>query len=138
MLVVISIIGLAVAVAVPLITDAVRAARIRTATDEFMVSLMAARMLAVTRQTPVDVTVMTDPANYYEYPDRRGDLQRYEMPDGVRIASSTSPITFRPNGTVEGGARARIEATLRGGETEIYEVETSILGVSKITRRSEP
>ena len=138
MLVVISIIGLAVAVAVPLIADAVRAARIRTATDEFMVSLMAARMLAVTRQTPVEVTVMTDPANYYEYPDRRGDLRRYEMPEGVRIVSATSPIRFRINGTVEGGAQARIEADLRGGEKEIYEVETSILGVSRMTRRDEP
>ena len=138
MLVVISIIGLAVAVAVPLIADAVRAVRIRTATDEFMVSLMAARMLAVTRQTPVDVTVMLDPANYYEYPDRRGDLRRYEMPEGVRIVSATNPIIFHPNGMVEGGARVRIEATRGGGDTEIWEVETSILGVSTIDRRSGP
>lgn len=138
MLVVISIIGLAVAVAVPLISDAVRAAQIRTATDEFMISLMAARMLAVTRQTPVDVTVVLDPANYYEYPDRRGDLRRYEMPEGVRIVSATNPITFLPNGMVVGGAQARIEATLRGGVTEVWEVETSILGVSTIDRRSDP
>jgi prepilin-type N-terminal cleavage/methylation domain-containing protein len=138
LLVVVSIIALAVTVAVPLITDAVRAARVRTATDEFAVSLMAARMLAVTHQAPVDVAVAVDPDNYFEYPNRNGVLQRYDMPVGVRIVSSTNPIVFQPNGMVEGGATTTIEARGGGGDVETWDIETSILGVAKVTRRSEP
>jgi prepilin-type N-terminal cleavage/methylation domain-containing protein len=136
LLVVVAIIALAVTVAVPLISDAVRAARVRTATDEFALSLMAARMLAVTRQAPVDVTVAVDPGNYFEYRDRSGELQRYEMPVGVRIVSSTSPITFEPNGMVDGGASTTIEARRGGSSVEVWEIETSILGVSTVTRRA--
>ena len=110
LLVVLAIIGLAVTVAVPIMSSAIQSARTRAAIDQFAVSLMAVRMLAVTKQAPIDLTVAADPGNYYEYPDRYGSVQRFEMPDGVRIVSSTDPITFQPNGMVDGGARTVIEA----------------------------
>lgn len=137
LLVVVSIIALAVTVAIPVISEAVRSARIQTATDQFAVSLMAARMLAVTRQTPVDVTVAVHPANYYEYPDRHGRLKRFELPKGVRISASSNPITFRADGSVEGGASTTFEAVV-GGAGKRYEVDVSILGISKVTRLAEP
>ena len=90
LLVVLAIVALAVTVAVPFISGAIHSARVRTSVDQLAVSLMAARMLAVTRQAPVSVTVATDPHNYYEVPDRNGLPQRFDMPENVRIVSSTS------------------------------------------------
>jgi len=136
LLVVLAIVGLAVMVAVPVISGAIQSARIRTAIDQFAVSLMAVRMLAVTQQAPVDLIVATDPANYYEYPDRNGAPQRFAMPAEVRIVSSTNPITFQPNGMVAGGARTVLEARRSGSPAETWEVETSILGVATVTRGS--
>ena len=137
LLVVVSIIGLAVTIAIPVITEAVRSARVHTATHQFNVSLMAARMLAVTRQAPVDFRVAVDPENYFEYADRNGRLRRYEMPQGVMIAASTDPITFRADGSVEGGASATIEAALGRGASERWEIEVNILGITTVTHRRE-
>lgn len=138
LLVVLAIIALAVTVAVPIISGAIQSARTRTAIDQFAVSLMAVRMLAVTQQAEVSLSVAADPENYYEYPDRHGSTQRFEMPDGVRIVSSTDPIAFQPNGMVDGGARTVFEARRSGTPTETWEIETSILGVAKVTRREGP
>jgi len=138
LLVVVAIIGLAVTVAVPIITGAIQSARIRTAIDEFAISLMAARMLAVSQQAPVALTVAPDPANYYEYRDRNGEPQRYEMPDEVRIVSSTNPITFQPNGMVVGGARTILETRRSGGPVETWEIATSILGIATVNREERP
>jgi general secretion pathway protein H len=135
LLVVISIIGLAVAVAVPVISEAIRSARVHTATNQFAVSLMAARMLAVTRQTPVEFRVAVEPDSYFEYPDRNGRLHRYEMPTGVMISASTNPITFRPDGSVVGGASTTIEAALGRGASERWEIEINILGISTVTNQ---
>jgi len=138
LLVVLAITGLAVTVAVPLISDAIHSARVRTSVDQLAVSLMAARMLAVTLQAPVSVNVATDPKNWYEVPDRNGAVQRYDLPVGVRIVSSDDPITFLPNGMVEGGARTVLATTRTGGPDEIWEIETSIIGVATVTRREAP
>ena len=123
-------------VAVPLIQDAVRGARVRAATDEFVINLMAARMLAVTRQADVEVTV--GPGDYYEVPGRDGQPRRYTLPQGVRFVSSTSPIRFHPNGMVDGGATTRLEARVDSRVVEQWEIRTSLLGVSTVTREAQP
>jgi prepilin-type N-terminal cleavage/methylation domain-containing protein len=138
LLVVLAIIALAVTMAIPVISGAIHAARIRASVDQFAVSLMAGRMLAVTRQAPVSLTVATDPGNYYELPDRNGLARRYDMPEGVRIVSSTDPITFQANGMVEGGARTVFESRRAGNPQETWEVETSILGIATVTRSVAP
>ena len=135
LLVVIAIIALAVTVAVPLITDAVRAARVRTAAQDLAVSLMASRMLAVTQRSPVEVTVEVDPANYFEYPGRDGLLKRHPMPEGVRITSSTNPIRFQPNGMVDGGASTTLETGVSPSTVEVWAIKTSVLGVASVERR---
>ena len=89
LLVVVSIIALAVMVAVPAISRAIHSARIRASVDHFAVTIRAVRMIAVTKQTQVELTVSIDPVNYYEYVDLKGMLRRYDTPTGVRIVSST-------------------------------------------------
>jgi Tfp pilus assembly protein FimT len=134
LLVVVAIIALAVMVAVPAITQAVRSARVRAAVDQFSVTMRAARMVAVTNQSPCDVQVAVDPANRYTYVDARGKTRSVHMPTGVRIVSSTSPITFRPNGSVPGGATTRIETSTGAGAAEVWRIETNELGTTVVTR----
>lgn len=134
LLVVVSIIGLAVAVAVPAITAAVRSARLRSAVSQFSVSLKAARMIAVTQQSPVEVTVKVAPDNYYEYVDAAGRLRRFDMPAGVRILASASPITFNPNGSLSAVTTTTFEARLRDHDVEVWECRTNVLGISKVNR----
>ena len=139
LLVVITIIGLAVAVAIPVMTETIRSAKVRAAANSFAVSLKAARMLAVTTHRPVDVRVFdTSGANAYEYEGRHGRLLRFEMPSGVRIASSTSPIIFQPNGGVTGGANTTIEVDLKPSLREIWRIETSNLGMANVIREEAP
>ena len=62
LLVVLAIIGLPVAVTVPLISNQVRMAAIRSAAAEFSSDLRAARMIAVSGHKTVTVRVDADPA----------------------------------------------------------------------------
>ncbi len=132
LLVVLALAGIALAVAVPLVADNVRRAEIRAAANVFSTSLRAARMIAVSKRSPTVVTVGVAPDNFYEYIDSNGRLRHFDMPVGVEIVSSTSPITFQSNGSVTGGASTVIEASLTG-ETDRWTVTTTLLGVSRIS-----
>ena len=67
MLVVVAIVGLAVAIAIPLTSEQVRLAKVRSAADEFAIHLKAARMIAVTKRQDVVFTILPDPVNAYTY-----------------------------------------------------------------------
>jgi Tfp pilus assembly protein FimT len=136
LLVVISIISMAVAVSIPLIGNAIRSANARAAAGTFAVNLRAARMLAVNENAPVTIDVETEPhadcfctPTFYEYPDRRGDLRRFEMPQGVTIESSTDPIVFLPNGSLPGGSSTTIRVDTRDGVRDVWTIETGVSGI---------
>src|SRR5262245_13774928 len=84
-LIVVAIIGLAIAITVPLVAENVSQARIRAAADQFSVDLRAARMIAVSkRATPyLDVSVQPDPVNRYTFVNGRGETRVVQMPTGV-------------------------------------------------------
>ena len=134
LLVVVSIIGLSVAVAVPSISRAIRSARLNTAASQFAVSLKAARMIAVSRGAPLDFVVRSDPDNYYEYEDKVGRLRRFTLPPGIRIVSTSSPITFQPNGSVAAPVTTTLEAELSVGTVAVWEIRTNVTGVSKVVK----
>lgn len=138
LLVVVSIIGLAVTVAVPSISRAVRSARLNTAAGQLAVSLKAARMIAVSSGAPLDFVVAGDPDNYYEYPDKSGRIRRFTLPPGIRIVSTSSPITFQPNGAVTAPVTTTLEAELSATTTELWEIRTNLSGVSKVIRPRDP
>ena len=97
--------------------------------------IKAARMIAVsTRDSGLDMVVMTDPDNYYEYPDNSGVIRHIDMPAGVRITSSDSPITFRLNGSLDAAATTVIEIDLSGTVIERWTISTNLLGVSTTER----
>lgn len=135
LLVVIAIVALAAGVAVPLVAEQFRQAKIRAAADQFSMTLKAARMIAVSKRTTVNVTVATDPTNSYSYPDQTGTVRTVQVPDGVRILSSTDPISFRLNGSIPAQATTVMEADLTSGTTERWTVTTSVLGVSTISHQ---
>ncbi len=134
LLVVVAIIGLIVAVTVPLVAQNVRMAKIRAAGDQFAMSLKAARMIAVSTHQNVPVTVNTTPTNSYSYTDNKGNLRQIAMPDGVVIQSSDSPITFTSTGAIS-AASARttvLETTLNSGVIERWTITTSLMGVPTV------
>ena len=79
---------------------------------------------------------MTDPGNFYTYTDRNGDTQTIELPEGVDIKSSSSPITFLPNGSLKGSppsaATTVMEANLTGSTVERWTVTTAITGLATV------
>jgi len=137
-LVVLSIVALAVAIAVPVVGDAIRSARIRVAADHLVVTFKAARMIAVSGQAPLDLVIYSDTENAYEYTDATGRLRRYEFPPGVRIVTPTTTVTFRANGSVGSNLTTRLEVDMDRGGKEVWTIETNLLGIARVTRSRVP
>jgi Tfp pilus assembly protein FimT len=133
-LVVIVIVGMTVVIAIPLIAERVRSARIQVATKQFVVDLRAARLKAVSNRNSVDVAVSADPVNSYRFTDSRGRDHQVQLPEGVRIANSNALIQFRSNGSVLGGASTVLETNLSKYESERWTVTTSVLGITRATQ----
>ena len=132
-LVALMLLGISSAFASSLVVERVRATRSRVAAQQLAVDLRSARLAAISNRKPVSVFVSTDPANAYEYTDAHGVLRRIRLPDGVRIMSSTSPITFEPNGSVAGGASTVLETNLAQYRLERRTVSTNVIGISRIS-----
>lgn len=133
-LAVVAIAGIVLAVAVPLVADRIREARIRGAVDEYVVSLKAARMVATTRRANCAVTVNADPGNSFSYTDNYGRLREFTLPNGLEITATTDPITFEPNGACSGGATTVIELDMSDGVTERWTVTVNTVGVTDVVR----
>lgn len=140
LLVVVTIIALAVLVAVPTISDTVKTARLRSATRSLEATFRAARIVAVTQQQDSSVEVRPGPAppivpgpteNQYTFTDLRGIRRTERMPVGIRIVSSTSPVVFRSNGTLDVEAVTVLEVQTREG-LQTWEVRTSRMGVTRV------
>ena len=132
-LVALVLLGITSAFASALVVERVRAARSRVAADQLAVDLRSARLAAISNRKPVSLVVSTDPANAYEYTDGQGTLRRVDLPDGVRIVSSTSPITFESNGAVAGGASTVLETQLSKYQQERRTVSTSVIGITRVS-----
>jgi prepilin-type N-terminal cleavage/methylation domain-containing protein len=118
---------------VPIAAERVRMARIRTSVNQFSLDLRAARWAAVSGNKTVQMTVH---ATTYSYLDSLGRNREVQLPNGVKIVSSTNPIEFRPNGSVTGGATTTIETTLGEGVTSRWVITTNVLGVP-FTQRTQ-
>ena len=134
LLVVLAIIGISVAIGIPIAAEQMRQAKMRGAADQLAMDLRAARMIAVaTRDSdglPFDI--VTEPDNYYQYEDNKGGTRRVDMPDGIRITSSTPAIVFRLNGSVDAAATTVMEIDLKGDVVWRWTITTNLLGVSRI------
>lgn len=136
-LAVMALIGIIVAVAVPLVGETIRRASIREAADQFALDLRAARMIAVTRRLPVDFVIDEEPTNRYRYTRADGSQVRIQLPSAVRILSSSTPetITFRPDGSVTAAATTVLEVSLSGSIKERWTITTSTVGVPTVKKQ---
>ena len=128
-LVLLLILAIAIMVGVAMVQERLYIARARVTAQQLAVALRSARFTAVSTRRAVDVVISIHPTNTYAYTDARGKLQTVRLPLGVRIASSTSPVHFLPNGTVPGGSSTTIEIDLKGSRTERWTISTQTLGV---------
>jgi len=113
MLVVVAIIGVVVAIGIPLINEQVRIADIRGSADLIAVHLRAARMIAVTQRRDVTVTVNVDPTNSISYVRATGDTVSVSMPRRVLIKTgSAASITFHSDGSVAASGTITTESTV--------------------------
>lgn len=135
-LVVVAIAGLAVAVAVPLVSESLRRAKVRGAADQFAISLKAARMVAVTKRQPTSVDILTAGAHAYSYPDAKGRVRTFQLPTGVTFQNVTvDPITFLADGSLAAASTTVLEANVVGSDVERWTVTTSVMGVPRITHK---
>ena len=137
-LLVMVIMALTASLVVPQLGDGARRLLVRNMVNQFALDLSAARWTAVSGRTAVDLVVTVAPANSYEYTDHRGRLHSVQMPDGVRIVSSTSPIQFKPNGSLLGGSTTVIESQISDSTLSRWTIATNVLGVSTTTREQVP
>ena len=145
LLVGVTIMALAVAIAVPIIAGAVRSANARVAANYLSVNLRAARMIAVSANRTVQFTIHAEPhpscsctPTFYEYRDIKNRLRRFDMPTGVTIASATSAeIVFRPNGSSDAPSTTVLRAEVGAGNVELWTIETSLIGVPTVRHARE-
>ena len=127
--------AIALTICAKVASERIRSTKIRIAASQMAIDLRSARLDAVANRRPVDVYVWPDPVNVYHYTDSRGRDHWLELPSGVRIASSDSLVTFRPNGSVLGGATAVLETDLAKYTVETWTVSTNAMGISRTTSR---
>lgn len=133
LLVVVSIIGLAIAVSYSMVLQTIGATRVRAAAGQFAMTVKAVRMVAVTRQGNVDLVIEPDPVNRYRYEDVNGREQSVRAPAGVKLTVVSGPttVTFRPNGSIATDMETRFEFPMPDGSIRGWIVSTNRLGVSK-------
>jgi len=142
MLVVVTIISLAVTVAVPLVSGAILSARLRATTDQLRVSLQAARMIAVSQQSDVAVRIMAHPENRYEYEDSTGRNRVGRLPPAVCIAQATAPLlTFHANGSVDAEGTTVLSTIGQDGGSVTcdtaapgFRLRTTLMGDTQVAR----
>ena len=127
-LIVLALIGITVAIGIPLVNEQVRIAEIRSATDQFAVHLRAARMIAVSQHRDVDVTISADPINTMSYERTLGDPLVIAMPGTVKIMSgSAATITFHSDGSSDASSTVTTESVVSNA-TERWLLTVNVLG----------
>jgi prepilin-type N-terminal cleavage/methylation domain-containing protein len=129
LLAVLALIGITIAIGIPLVNEQLRIAEVRAAADDMGVHLRAARMLAVTRHKDIVVTVSVHPTNTFTYEGRDGLPRTIAMPGAVRIASgSTASITFHSNGSSGASSTVTVESAVPNA-TERWTLSVNTLGL---------
>jgi len=131
LLVVIAILALGVMVSIPMIADRIQLAKVQSAVGQYAVTLRAARMIAVTKQLPVTVTVRVDPDNLYEYNDSMGRLRTTRLPAGVWIddTETTGDLVFSPDGSLSAPSRTVIQSRMYNGVVEEWVIDVPFSGI---------
>ena len=135
MLVVITLIGITVAIGIPLVNEQLRIAEVRGAADDLALHLRAARMIAVTKHKTITFTVNADPTNTFRYEGNDGKPKVISMPGRVRIASaSDNSISFFQNGSVDATSSIVLESNV-SDKLERWTATVNTVGLTKLARQ---
>jgi len=137
LLVVVAILALAALVTIPLTARRVHELRLRSTADQFMVTVRAVRMVAVTTGRQTVLTVSPHPEDSYEYVDAGGRKHAIDLPQGVRLdEGSALALVFRANGSLQPPVPAVVvlKARLPKGIVERWTVTTPMSGIPSIAR----
>jgi len=129
---VIALIGIAVAIGIPIVNEQVRISEVRAAADDLALHLRAARSIAVTKHTTLTFTVEVDPVNRFKYRGNDGVEKEIRMPGRVRIVPASSrSIDFKRNGSVDAAASIVLESDVSGAR-ERWTATVSTAGLTKL------
>jgi prepilin-type N-terminal cleavage/methylation domain-containing protein len=132
LLAVLALMGIVLAIGIPLINEQVRIADIRSAADQMAVHLRAARMIAVSHHKDIVVTVSVDPTNTYSYETTNGSIRTVQMPGTAKVISgSTGTITFHSDGSSGAASTVTIES-LVSTQTERWVLTVNTLGLVSV------
>ena len=133
LLAVVALIGIAIAIGIPIVNEQVRIAEVRAVADDLALHLRAARTIAVTKHATIPFTIYVDPDNKFTYEGSDGLDKEIKMPGRVRIAPASSRlINFKRNGSVDAASSIILESDVSGAR----EVWTATVSASGLTRLS--
>ena len=132
-LVVVGIIAILLLVTLPAIGERLRGMKARTAANELVADLRAARHTAITKRQTVDFTVLDEgdtPPNQYTYTNAKNVVRTIDMPNQVRItAAPVTAIVFKQNGALDGGAETIVIKTqVNESRADQYTLSVSVVG----------
>ena len=133
LLAVVALIGIAIAIGIPIVNEQVRIAEVRAVADDLALHLRAARTIAVTKHTTIRFTVDVDPINEFRYDGNDGVTKEIKMPGRVRIAPASSRlINFKRNGSVDVGSSIIVESDVSGAR-ERWTATVSTAGLTRLS-----
>jgi prepilin-type N-terminal cleavage/methylation domain-containing protein len=132
LLAVLALVGIAVAIGIPIVNEQVRIAEVRGTADQLALHLRAARMASVTRHEEIKFKIELDPVNKYSYTAASGKDLEVTTPDRVKLtAASSLMITFRQNGSVDATSSITLESRVSGAR-ERWTATVNELGLATL------
>jgi prepilin-type N-terminal cleavage/methylation domain-containing protein len=129
LLAVLALVGIVLALGLPLMNEQIRIAEVRSAADQVAVHLRAARMIAVSHHKDIVVTVSADPVNTLSYEGTNGDTKLIAMPGRVKITTgSTALITFHSDGSSGASSTVTTESAVSSA-TERWTLTVNTVGM---------
>lgn len=135
MLAVLALIGISIAIGIPLVNEQIRIAEVRGAADDLALHLRAARMLAVTKHKTIVFTVNIDPANTFSYEGNNGLTKTISMPGRVKIVTgSRASISFKLDGSVDALSTVILESNV-SDKLERWTATVNTLGLTTLAHQ---
>jgi len=132
LLAVMALLGIAIAIGIPIVNEQVRIAEVRAAADDLALHLRAARMIAVTQRRTVEFKVNVDPTNSFTYERTEGVWKEFSTPDRVKISdASDRSILFKRNGSVDAASSVVLESVISGAR-ERWTATVNTMGLATL------
>jgi len=132
LLTVMALLGIAIAIGIPIVNEQVRIAEVRAAADDLALHLRAARMIAVTQRRTVTFRVYVDPSHSFDYDRTVGVWTEFVTPERVKILeASDRSIRFKRNGSVEVASSVILESVVSGAR-ERWTATVNTMGLATL------